>query len=162
MANRQNRSNKRGIYVIDRQAGRGSRGRGRYGGRGGRGGWGRHAGGRGRQNTINGVNIADPNRSFTRTEWDTLGTNGRATVMSMRDRTHGSGGHERSGRNGGGREATRSQDDANERNISSTEIVEYNADDAQRNQDDVTLTDRGSRNGRGFGRGAYGRRGGRS
>jgi hypothetical protein len=159
LANRQNRSNKRGIYAIDQHTGRGARGRGRYGGRGGRGGRGRHTGGRaGRQNNINGVNITDPHRSFTSTEWGTLGPNGHTTVMSMRDRTHGSG-----GRNGGGRGNVRFQDDANERTISSTELVEYNADDAQSgNQHDDTLTDRGGRNGRGFGRGAYGRQGGRS
>jgi hypothetical protein len=96
------------------------------------------------------------------TPWDPMV--GRTTVMSMQDRTHGgSGGHERGGRNGGGRGNVRFQDNVNdERTISSTEIVEYNADDAQHRQSDNTLNDRGGRNGRGFGRGAYGRQGGRS
>jgi hypothetical protein len=36
-------------------------------------------GGRGWRNNINGVNITDPHRSFTRNEWDTLGPEGRTS-----------------------------------------------------------------------------------
>jgi hypothetical protein len=78
----------------------------------------------------------------------------------MRDRTtHGRGGREGGGRDGGGTDGARFQDSENERNIS-TALVEYDADDAQNRQSNDTLTDRGGRNGRSFGRGAYGRQGG--
>jgi hypothetical protein len=72
------------------------------------------------------------------------GPNGRTTVMSsMQDHTNGRrGGRIRGGRNGGGRGHVRFQEDANERtSISSTEIVEYNTDDAQHRQSDNTLTE---------------------
>jgi hypothetical protein len=71
----QAKSKKCGIYAVDRQAGRGSRGRGRHAGRGRYGGRGRQCqGGRGSGGTnINGVDITDPHRSFTSNEWEALG-----------------------------------------------------------------------------------------
>jgi hypothetical protein len=80
--------------------------------------------------------------------------------MNMRDRTHGRGG--RNGREGRGRGRVSFQDDS--RNVSSTAIVEYipgNEAGSQQPSDTSTLTsERGGRNGRGFGRGAYSREGG--
>ena len=159
---RQAKSRKRGIYAVDRQSGRGGRGRGRYGGRGRHGGRGRQGqGGRGSGGTnINGVNISDPNRSFTASEWEALGATGRTTVMSLRDRNQGRG-----GRDGRGGRRVSFRGNAEERNVSSTEIVEYqgNADENSNNDqaDNSTISsERGGRNGRGFGRGAYGERGG--
>jgi hypothetical protein len=159
---RQAKSRKRGIYAVDRQSGRGGRGRGRYGGRGRHGGRGRQGqGGRGSGGTnINGVNISDPNRSFTASEWEALGATGRTTVMSLRDRNQGRG-----GRDGRGGRRVSFRGNAEERNVSSTEIVEYqgNADENSNNDqaDNSTISsERGGRNGRGFGRGAYGQRGG--
>jgi hypothetical protein len=165
---RQNRSRKRHISAVDRQAGRGGRGRGRHNGRGRHGGRGRGRG-RGSGNTnINGVNIGDPNRSFTSTEWEALGPTGRTAVLNMRDRTT----QGRGGREGRGRGRVSFQDD--QRNVSSTAIVEYTNDNAaiveysnasgaasHQQSDNSTITsERGGRNGRGFGRGAYGRGGG--
>jgi uncharacterized membrane protein len=81
--------------------------------------------------------------------------------MAMRDRTHGRGGRE-----GHGGRRVNFRDNKDQRNVSSTAIVEYNnnADEASTNDqaDNSTITssERGGRNGRGFGRGAYGQRGG--
>jgi hypothetical protein len=104
------------------------------------------------------VNISDPNRSFTASEWEALGATGRTTVMSLRDRNQGRGG--RDGR--GGRRVSFHDDE--ERNVSSTAIVEYqsNADEGSNNDqadNSMISSERGGRNGRGFGRGAYGQRG---
>jgi hypothetical protein len=104
---------------------------------------------------INGVNITDPNRSFSRkNKWDTLGPEGRTTVLSMRDWTQGRGGCNGGGRDGGGRGQVSFQDGENERTIS-TAIIEYNANAPPATKDDDMVTDHRGRNGRGFGRGAY-------
>ena len=145
---RQARSRKRGIYAIDSQTGRGGRGRGRYGGRNGRGGRGRYGrGGRNSgSNTINGVNITDPSRMFTGDEWQALGQNGRSTVL--RARTHGRGGRNGRGRGGANEERT----------VGAASVVTDNTNDDEANtrNSDNPVTERGGRNGRGFGRGAYG------
>jgi hypothetical protein len=162
MENQRNKSRKRQIYSIDSQNGHGGRGRSRTGGRGSRQGSGRTR----NPGTINGVNTSDPNRSFTRPEWEALGSDGRDTVLALRGSTSrsGSGGRGRrgGGRRGRGRGGGRSQ--ATDRNVSSTEIVEYDADQNDESTDTTrpALNDRGGRNGRGFGRGAYGSQGGRS
>jgi hypothetical protein len=52
---------------------------------------------------INGVNITDPHRSFTRNKWDTLGPEGCTSVLSMRERTQERGGRTSGGCDGGGR-----------------------------------------------------------
>jgi hypothetical protein len=77
------------------------------------------------------VNISDPNRSFTASEWETLGATGRTTVMSLRDRNQGRG-----GRDGRGGRRVSFRDNADERNVSSTAIVEYhnNADEGSNNE----------------------------
>ena len=131
------------------------RGRGRIGGRGGR-------QGRGGNNpgTINGISTSDPNRNFTSTEWNALGPEGRSTVLALRGSRGGRGGGRRGrggGRRGRGRSGQRSQE-ASDRNVSSTEIVEYDPDQVTEVTDNTTraaLSERGGRNGRGFGRGAY-------
>jgi hypothetical protein len=117
-----------------------------------------YGGGQGRRNNmINGVNITD--RSFSRKEWDTLGPEGRTTVLStMRDRTQDRGCRNGGGgRDGGGRGRVSFQGGENEHTIMA--IVEYKADVPPATEDDNTLTDRGGRNGRSFGRGAYGQKG---
>jgi uncharacterized membrane protein YgcG len=161
---RQSKNKKRGIYAVDSRAGRGGRARGRFGGRSGRGGG---RGGRGRfgrggraSHIINGIDVSDPNRSFTAQEWEALGPNGgRVTVMQMRERAAGRG----SGREARGRGPTQGRGPG-ERNASAVNVEEYGS--INDNDDHTTLTtdtrsDRGGRNGRGFGRGAYGQ-GGRS
>ena len=104
--------NKRNISAMQgcgggRDGGRG-RGRGRFGGRsgsGGRGSGGR-SGGRGNGNgsgtKINGVDVADPTRSFTNEEWEQLAWNGgRQYVTQARERMNGRGrGRGRGGQGG--------------------------------------------------------------
>jgi hypothetical protein len=77
----QNRHRKRGISTVNTRPTWGGRGRGRfgdrYGGRGsGRGDRGPGRGGRSYGHVINGVDVLDPNRSFTAQEWEALGPNG--------------------------------------------------------------------------------------
>jgi hypothetical protein len=154
---RRGKSRKRGISSVNSQTGRGGRGRGRYGGRsggrgrGGRGRGGRSGGSRGQRNNINGVDITDPNRTFSPDEWDRLGAEGRSTVFNERnpDTFRRTGGGRATGGRGRGTET--------ERNVATTAIVEYDADAQPAEQE--TVTERGGRNGRGFGRGAYGQRG---
>ena len=145
---KQSRGKKRGVYAVDSRSQRGGRGRGRQANRGrGRGRGGR--GGRGNTGTtiINGIDVSDPNRSFTPQEWNTLGS-GRSLVLQMRENRQGRG----SGR--GRDQAGRGRGNDNERNVSAVD-----SNDTP-NQDESTTTptsttDRGGRNGRGFGRGAY-------
>jgi hypothetical protein len=148
---RNTRNKKRGIYAIDSRSHRGGRGRGRFGNRSGRGG--RARGGRNQSNhVINGIDVSDPNRSFTAQEWEALGpNNGRNIVLQMRERANGRGHQDGRGR---GRGRGRQQ---NERNVSATNETDRDVrfeDDV--NPSDNARSDRGGRNGRGFGRGAYG------
>jgi hypothetical protein len=153
---RQSRHRKRGISVVDTRPNRGGRGRGRFanhsGGRGSRRGdrgWGR--GGRSYGNhVINGINVSDPNCSFTTQEWEALGPNGgRTTVMQMRECLSGRGGHESRGRGRGARGTG-----TNKRNVSAMNTQEYEGkDDA--NTSTITSSERGGRNGCVFGSGAY-------
>jgi hypothetical protein len=149
---RNSRNKKRGIYAIDSRSQRGGRARGRTGNRGGRGGRGR--GGRQQpSHVINGIDVSDPNRNFTAQEWEALGpNNGRSTVLQMRERASGRG-------NRGGRSHGRGRGRDNERTVSAAgkgerEREVHFEDDA--NRDEGTRNERGGRNGRGFGRGAYG------
>jgi hypothetical protein len=151
---KQQRGKKRGIYAVDTRQGRGGCGRGRTGGRGGRGGGrGGRGGGRGnqQQNThlMNGIDVSDPTRNFTAQEWETLGPANRAILFEMRNRAQGRG----AGGRGRGRGRGRGDDDR------SANISAVTFDDTQTQatgQSDGTRSERGGRNGRGFGRGAYG------
>lgn len=138
--------------------GRGGRGRARRGGgryeTGRGGGHGRDGRGRGtpRKTYINNVDVTDPNRNFTSDEWDRLGSL-RSYILKMRGNTSGRG------RNGQG--AGRGND-AGQRNASSAttastnDSAAQNATNANDHQSVVSeMTERGSQNGRGFGRGAY-------
>ena len=151
----QSRNKKRGIYAIDSRAGRGGRARGRFGGRGRRDGRGQTGRGRGAQAThiINGIDVSDPNRNFTANEWEALGpNNGRTTVLQLRERNN-----TRGNRDGRGRARGRGRG-PNTRNVSATGVDEANHDVEHGENDGTRSSDRGGRNGRGFGRGAYGRR----
>ena len=152
---RQSRNKKRGIYAIDSRAGRGGRARGRFGGRGRRDGRGQTGRGRGAQAThiINGIDVSDPNRNFTADEWEALGpNNGRTTVLQLRERNNTRGNRDERGRaRGRGR-------GNNTRNVSATGVDEANHDVKHGENDGTRSSDRGGRNGRGFGRGAYGGR----
>jgi hypothetical protein len=130
----------------------GGRGRGRYGergGRGGRGGRGRGSGtqGRGAATVINGIDVTDPTRSFLDPEWEALAYNGgRAYVMQARERINGRGRGRDSGRGG-------------QRNASGVNSADNTDSGAAEEEAAAPATggDRGARNGRGFGRNAYGR-----
>jgi hypothetical protein len=143
------RNRKRGIYAVDSRSQRGGRGRGRYGGRG-RGGRGRQ-GGRGDQaTTINGIDISNPSRSFTRQEWEALG-DGRNIVRQLRERNQSTGrGRGPSGRGGGSR-----SNNNTERSVAAVETDDTNTA-ANSSLTTSEHIDCGGRHGRGFGRGAYG------
>ena len=126
---------------------------------GNRGGRGRGGGSQGRGNNvsvINGVDISDPMRNFTSAEWDALG-DGRAIVLQMRNRASGRGNNNQGGGRGRGR--GRGRGDGN-RNASATNVSSVTFEDEAQEQNGVhsegTRNERGGRNGRGFGRGAYG------
>jgi hypothetical protein len=149
---RNSRNKKRGIYAIDSRSQRGGRARGRTGNRSGRGGRGR--GGRQQpSHIINGIDVSDPNRNFTAQEWEALGpNNGRSIVLQMRERANGRG-------NRGGRGPARGRGRDNERTVSAAGEGERERDvhfEDDANRDNGTRNERGGRNGRGFGRGAYG------
>jgi hypothetical protein len=153
---KQTKTKKRGVYSIDSRGAQGGRGRRRFGNRGGRGGRGGRfgRGSRAPRHTINGVDVSDPHRTFTAQEWEALGPNGgRAEVARMREGASGRGGRDARGRGqdhgrgfGGGRNV----------NAATTGVPEVTEENPDPNQ---PLTDRGGRNGRGFGRGAYPRAG---
>ena len=117
-------------------------GRGRYGGRGR--GDDRRGDGRGRGHgkgmSINNVDISDPFRNFSSQEWTRLGREGQTIVWNKREK----------GRGGGrGQQSTGRRMEDLERRISAFE----QSGQQQTKQEEVT--DKGTQNGRGFGRGAY-------
>jgi hypothetical protein len=137
--------------------GRFRRGDGRFNDRGGRGS-GRDGRGRGGRDNgrgggtpvrLNGVDVTDPNRNFTPQEWERLGS-ARSFVINQRNYVNGRS----AGRDGGRGGRHVGQRDANTRNASATQSAQDNATDTATQVSDIT--DRGSQNGRGFGRGAYG------
>ena len=157
-ANR-NSGKRRYVSAINSNDGRGGRGRARRGGgryeqqRGGRGRDGnRGRGNRGgtRRSYINNVDVTDPHRNFTADEWERLGSM-RAVVLQMRS-NNATG---RGGRDGRGR------GDSGQRNASSTTTATTTTVPTeaitQNEQSTVVseMTERGSQNGRSFGRGAY-------
>ena len=130
---------------------RGRRGRGCFGrhGRGGRvrhGSCGGHGGRSGRHsNYVNGINVSDPNRSFSPNEWNRLGREGRDCVINEQNRSAGCGGTGN-----------------NNRNVGTTSSLGGNRDNDNNNNGENegqgASSDCGSNNGRGFGCGAYGDR----
>ena len=103
---------------------------------------------------INGIDVSNPTRNFTAQEWETLGPANRTLVMEMRNRARGQGRGTGGRRRGRGR--GRGNDDGGQSvNVSS---VTFENDDQEHNsgQPEGTQSERGGRNGCGFGRGAYG------
>jgi hypothetical protein len=153
---KQQRGEKRGIYAIDTRQGRGGRGHGHTGGRGGRGGG--HGGrGRGRGNqqnthTINGIDVSNPTRNFTAHKWETLGPANRAILFEMRNDASGQG------RGAGGQGRGRGSDCSDKDCSMNISAVTFDTDTQMQatGQSVGTPSNRGGRNGRGFGRGAYG------
>lgn len=122
---------------------------GRGGGRDGRGRGGRDSGRGANTVRLNGIDVTDPNRSFTPQEWERLGT-ARSFVINQRNYVNGRS----AGRDGGRGGRNNGQRDANDRNASAVQLATATANDNATQVSD--LTERGSQNGRGFGRGAYG------
>jgi hypothetical protein len=133
------------------------RGDGRFNNRSGQGG-GRDGRGRGGRNNgrgggtpvrLNGVDVTDPNRSFTPQEWERLGSarsfvinHARSFVINQRNYVNGRS----AGRDGGRGGRDEGQRDANTRNASATQSAQDNATDNATQVSDIT--DRGSQNGR--------------
>jgi uncharacterized membrane protein YgcG len=150
--------NKRNISAMQgcggRRDGGHGRGRGRFGGRsgsGGRGNGGRYGGcgnGNGSGTKINGVDVADPTRSFTNEEWEQLAWNsGRQYGTQARERMSGCGRGGQGGcSSGGSRNTSGAALDCNQRE---TDTNGNEQTQGGRNGD------RGAQHGRGFGRGAY-------
>ena len=99
-SSRMSRKERRAIYEL--ASGGGGRGRGRGGGRGGRGRGGRGSGGPGGgrggrftqptspvNNKINGIDVSDPNRTFSPQEFRTLGEGGRKWIFNKRPSSSG-------------------------------------------------------------------------
>jgi hypothetical protein len=157
----QQKFKRRRISQVDTRGGRGGRGRrgglGRFSGghRGGRGGGHSGRGGRrgGGRAIINGVDVSDPFRTFSGDEWEQLRHNGgRDYVNNARQR---SGNHNRNlqgrGRDGHGGQRIVSEVETHRRQ-QNQDTDEHGNDNEQ---DTPGAGDRGGRNGRGFGRGAY-------
>jgi hypothetical protein len=154
---------KRRVSEVSSFRGRGrGRGRGRFGsrdgGRSGRGGRGDNSGGNRNCTVINGVDVTNPTRSFTDQEWQSLQYNGgRAYVMQARERMNSRGGGR--GRDGG-RDAGRGR---GSRNAAALGRIDGDAadpapeDNPSEGRGGRGRSERGGRNGRGFGRNAYGR-----
>ncbi|KAI2495964.1 hypothetical protein MHU86_18531 [Fragilaria crotonensis] len=162
-ANRQQSGNKRRyVSAMGTNDQRGGRGRARQGGgrsgqRTGRGG-GQGRGGRGRGNErrtyANNVDITDPHRNFTSDEWERLGSM-RSYVLQLREGCRG--GHGRGDRNQNYGNANRTTSSvATNNNDNGTSNDSSNGNNVSANNSVVSeITERGSQNGRSFGRGAY-------
>ena len=140
---------RRNVSATGSDGDRGGRGRGgRSGQRGGRGRGGRGRGHGRTKSYINNVDVTDPHRNFTSAEWEKLG-NMRNIVLQMRE-----GG----GRGGRGGNDNRSSTNSTATATRTTSVVSTNDNDnATTNDQSVVseITERGSQNGRSFGRGAY-------
>ena len=153
MESRKNRKRRISEVATGRGRGRGRGRGGRYvsrGGRGNRDGRGRGTGaqGRGTATIINGVDVTDPTRSFQDSEWESLGYNGgRQYVMQARERINGRGRGRETGRGGQQNASGVASADHNDSGVAAEEALPA----GQANGD------KGARNGRGFGRNAYGR-----
>jgi hypothetical protein len=106
---------------------------------------------------MNNVDVADPNRNFQADEWEKLGSGGRAYVLRLRDTPAGGRGGRDGGRGGG---AGRSVDGQRSASAASTATNANNTETGtQRGSSDQSVVseimERGSQNGRNFGRGAY-------
>ena len=141
---------------------RGGRGRARQGGgrigqrSGHSGGRGRDGRGRGRCNErkksyANNVDITNPHLNFTPDEWERLGSM-RSNVLQLQD--GGRGGRGRSDQSYHGSNTNRSTSGVSATNANANDST--NTMNAPANQSVVSkISERGSQNGQGFGRGAY-------
>ena len=93
--------------------------------------------------------MTDPNRNFTAAEWEKLGTM-RSVVLRMRE------GFGSIGRGGGGGNERRSPTNTTNRTTSGVSAIENSNSNENAEASVVSeITERGSQNGRSFGRGTY-------
>jgi len=138
-----------------RTGGRDGRGRGR--GRGG--GWDGVCAGARNTGNANGINISDPTRSFSPQEWDQMGPVARRMVTQERERINGGrGGNSGRGRAGRGRAVSAINYSSQGSTAPASTITNDNSN--SNNNNNSSNGERGAQNGAGFGRGAYGARGG--
>ena len=160
-ANRHSGNKRRYVSAIgsnDQRGGRGwaRQGGGRSGQHGGRSsGRGRDGRGHGRGNErktyANNVDMTDPHRNFTSEEWDRLGSM-RSYDLQLRD--GGRGGRGRGDQSYQGNNTNRTNSSVSAANMNSNEAT--NSTNVSADRSVVSkITERGSQNGRGFGRGAY-------
>ena len=98
---------------------------------------------------MNGVDVSDPNRNFTSDEWTKLESM-RQTLLLMRQNQGGCGGR------GGGRDNGQRSANASSAASGAAPPIPANASTANDQATALSeLTERGSQNWRGFGRGAY-------
>ena len=95
------------------------------------------------------VDVTDPHRNFTAAEWDKLGTM-RSFVLQIHD-----GGGDRAGRRSTDNRSTTST--TNQTTSAPVSATDDNNNNNNSNDASVVseITERGSQNGRSFGRGAY-------
>jgi hypothetical protein len=97
---------------------------------------------------INGVDVSDPTRAFTDDEWNRLSYNGgQQYVYQARDRMAGRGRGGRGNCDGGRGRSVGAVDSASNETVNSEGTTADSSNSGN--------GDRGARNGRGFGRGAY-------
>ena len=145
----------------DQRGGRGRarQGDGRFGQRGGRDGHGRDGRGCGRWNAhrtfANNVNITDPHRNFSSEEWERLGSM-RSYVLQLREGGRGGRGRGDGSSNSHSTTNRSTSSVTTGNNNSSSDNNTSNHNNVLTDQSIVSdITDRGSQNGRSFGRGAY-------
>ncbi len=104
---------------------------------------------------INGVDVSDPTRAFTDDEWNRLSYNGgQQYVYQASDRMagRGRGGHGNRDGRGGNRDGGRGRSVGA---VGSASNETVNSEGTTADSSNSGNGDRGARNGRGFGRGAY-------
>ena len=102
---------------------------------------------------MNGIDVSDPTRNFNAQEWETLGPANHALIMEMRN--HASG----QGRGTGGQGCRQGQgcgDDNGGQSVNVNSVTFENDGKQNDGQSKDTRNERGGRNRRGFGHGAYG------
>jgi hypothetical protein len=99
---------------------------------------------------MNDVDVTDPHRNFQADEWEKLGSGGRAYVLRLRETPAG-------GRGGGAGQLANGQRSVGaESTVTQVSNTEQGARPGNSDQSVVSeITERGSQNGRNFGRGAY-------
>ena len=100
---------------------------------------------------MNGIDVSDPTRNFTTHEWEALGASNRALVMQMKNRAN----NPNTGGQGHGR-GQEHNDNTRNANVNVSSVTFEDTREQISNQSEGPRSEHGGRNGRGFGRAAYG------